>query len=562
MKEPAILFSRSTCLIAQAIRSRRSPFLEQNRPACRLRRRLSLGFFVLTLIVLNISAAAEQEDTSGRDAWVPADQIGGFYEQECQVCHGPSLEGTAQGPTLVGTALSQGESIEALTHSIAEGAPSRGMPAWRDTLTPSRIRSLALYILEKRARPPSENDYGLGELPIIPGHIIESEEHDFRVESLAENILHPYAIAPLPDGDILLTERTQGLRLISAKGEISPPLRGTPRIYTDGMIRGYTYTGLGWMLDVALHPEYEKNGWIYLSYGDRCSDCNDISRASGEPVSMVALVRGRIQDGRWTDEELLWKADRRAYSGGTELAVGARIAFDPKGYVYLTIGAKGDYERAQDLRWPDGKILRLHEDGRIPKDNPFADTKGALPEIWSLGHRNPQGLEFDPHGDLLWSSEHGPRGGDEGNVILGGHNYGWPRVSLGMEYDGSPIGQGQPHGLAPETLEAPRIDWTPSLGVSGIDFYEGEAFPQWAHNLLVGTLSRNEVHRVVIEDGQPIHSEILIRDLGRVRDLAVGPKGRVYLLLEHAQGSRVVRIRPLSPPPPQKTKGALTSEKE
>lgn len=481
---------------------------------------------------------------------MPADQIGGFYEQECQVCHGPSLEGTAQGSALVGTALSGEESIEALTRSIAEGAPTRGMPAWRETLTASRIRSLALYILEKRARPPSENDYGLGPLPIVPGHVMASEEHDFRLETLAENILHPYGVAALPNGDILLTERTQGLRVVSAKGEISAPVRGTPRIYTDGVIRGYTYTGLGWMLDVAIHPEYEKNGWIYLSYGDRCSDCNAISRSSGEPVSMVALVRGRIKDGKWTDQEELWQADHTAYSGGTELAVGARIAFDEKGYVYLTIGARDDYERAQDLRWPDGKILRLHDDGQIPKDNPFADTKGALPEIWSLGHRNAQGLEYDPHGGLLWSSEHGPRGGDEGNVILAGHNYGWPRVSLGMEYDGSPIGQGKPHGLDPETLEAPRIDWTPSLGVSGIDFYEGEAFPKWAHNLMVGTLSRNEVHRVVIRNGQATHSEVLIRDLGRIRDLAVGPKGRVYLLLEHGQGSRLVSILPVATPKP------------
>ena len=505
----------------------------------------------LALIALGAAAAAAaEEDTSGRDAWVPADQIGGFYEQECQVCHGPTLEGTAQGTALVGRALSGGESIEALTRSIAEGAPARGMPAWREMLTASRIRSLALYILEKRARPRSENDYGLGPRPIVPNHVMTSQEHDFKLETLAEDILHPYAVAPLPNGDILLTERTRGLRVVSGNGKLSAPVQGTPRVHTDGVIQGYTYTGLGWMLDVAVHPDYKENGWVYISYGDRCSDCNALSRSSGEPVSMVALARGRIQDGTWTDHEELWKADQTAYSGGTELALGARIAFDGKGHVYLTIGAKGDYENAQDLSSPEGKILRLHDDGRIPNDNPFVGQLGALPEIYSLGHRNPQGLEYDPHEDRLWSSEHGPRGGDEGNVILAGKNYGWPRVSLGMEYDGSPIGQGKPHGLDPETLEAPRIDWTPSLGVSGIDFYAGEAFPQWAHNLMLGTLSRNEVHRVVIRNGEAVHSEILIRDLGRIRDLAVGPTGQIYLLLEHGQGSRLVEIRPVVKPAP------------
>ena len=531
--------------MVQTIRPSQSQLPQRNRFARRLQGKYVPGLTLLALILLNATSVTGQEDTSGRDAWVPADQIGRSYEKDCQVCHGPSLEGTAQGPALVGAPLGGGESIAALTRSISEGAPSRGMPAWRQTLTPSRIRSLALYILEKRERPRSENDYGLGSLPVIPDHVIESEEHDFRLETLAENILHPYAIAPLPNGDILLTERTQGLRIVSANNPISPPLQGTPRVYTDGVIRGYTYTGLGWMLDVAVHPEYEKNGWVYISYGDRCSQCNAQSRSSGEPVSMVALARGRIKDGKWTDQEELWKADRSAYSDGTELGVGARIAFDGKGYVYLTIGAKGDYENAQDLGSPDGKILRLHDDGRIPKDNPFVQVSGSLPEIYSLGHRNPQGLEYDSHEGLLWSSEHGPRGGDEGNVILAGRNYGWPRISLGMEYDGSPIGQGKPHGLDPQTLEAPRIDWTPSLGVSGIDFYEGEAFPKWAHNLMLGTLSRNEVHRVVIRNGEATHSEVLIRDLGRIRDLAVGPSGRVYLLLEHGQGSRLVGLFPI-----------------
>jgi len=511
-----------------------------------MQRRIPLLLVACLVAPLAGSAAAgdEEEDTLGRDAWVLPDEVGALYAEHCAVCHGDALEGAAQGPALVGVPLAGGESVQELVHSIAEGNAAKGMPGWRGTLPPARLRSFAIYILEKRARPSSENDYGLGVLPEIPSGIVSTEEHDLRIETLAEEILHPYAIAPLPGGDVLLTERTRGLRVVSANGEVSARIEGTPRVYTDGVIRGYTYTGLGWMLDVAIHPDYAENGWIYLSYGDRCSDCNAASRASGEAVSMAALVRGRIRDGKWVDEEQIFKADTRSYSEGTELGVGARITFDRAGYVYLSIGAKGEYPRAQDLAWPDGKIHRVHDDGRIPEDNPYVGEAGALASIWSLGHRNPQGLEFDAHTGLLWESEHGPRGGDEANVILPGRNYGWPRVSLGMDYDGSPIGGGKPHGIDPAILEGPRVDWTPSIGVSGIDFYEGDAFPDWSHDLLVGSLSRNEVLRLIVENGGATHQEILVRDIGRVRDLAVGSDGFVYLLLEHDKGSRLVRLVP------------------
>jgi glucose/arabinose dehydrogenase len=235
-----------------------------------------------------------------------------------------------------------------------------------------------------------------------------------------------------------------------------------------------------------------------------------------------------------------------SFSEGTELGAGARISFDGKGHVFLTIGAKGHYKFAQSLDRPDGKILRLHEDGRVPKDNPFVDRPEALPAVYSYGHRNPQGLAYDTHGKLLWSSEHGPRGGDEGNVILAGRNYGWPVVSRGIDYDGSPIHDKYGLGVDPSTVEQPRIDWTPSIGPSSIVFYRGDAFPKWRNALLVATLKRNELRRYVIEDGQAVHEETLLDNLSTIRDLEVGSDGFVYLLLEHSKGSRIIRLVPSS----------------
>ncbi|MFP8876356.1 MAG: c-type cytochrome, partial [Myxococcota bacterium] len=213
------------------------------------RKSITLPFLSAALLLAAPANAADEEDTHGRDAWVPPDLVGGVYQEHCAVCHGNELQGAAQGPALVGAPLLQGDSVEGLVRSIAEGKPEKGMPAWAGIFADARIRSFALYILEKRARPASQNEHGLGGLPEIPNSALSTELHDIRLETLAEDVLHPYAIAPLPGGDVLLTERTRGLRVVSADGKVSEPILGTPRVHTDGVIQGYTYTGLGWMLD-------------------------------------------------------------------------------------------------------------------------------------------------------------------------------------------------------------------------------------------------------------------------------------------------------------------------
>lgn len=338
--------------------------------------------------------------------------IGGspsLFTANCAVCHAANLAGAAQGTPLVGVDLMYGDTVTDISQSIANGFPDKGMPAWSVSLTGEQIKSLALYVAEHRAGFTYTDFNIAGEL-VLPEGILHSEEHDFQLEPVIADLDPlPFSIAPLPDGRILLTEKMRGLSIISKDGRKSDFIAGTPATYDDARVTGIQLSyGLGWLLDVAIHPRYEENGWIYLHYTDRCSDCNAISRETDRPVSMNALIRGRIRDGTWVDEEVIWKADIEAYTSTTDLAAGGRIAFDPDGFVFISIGMKGPgaYTGIQNLATPYGKILRLHDDGRIPLDNPFIDTPGAAKTIWTYGHRSPQGLEFDLRTRQLWGTEH------------------------------------------------------------------------------------------------------------------------------------------------------------
>jgi glucose/arabinose dehydrogenase len=449
----------------------------------------------------------------------PQDPFFQPYRDNCSVCHGEDLQGAAQGPPLVGVELKHGDSIQSLTKSIADGIPQTAMPAWSATLDATRIQRLAIVISEKRANF-SYTDFKVGEPPPIPEGKVASEAHAFRVESVATGLDRlPYSIAPLPDGGILVTEKTRGLRIVSKSGEISELIRGTPKAYDDGFaMPGLKIVyGEGYMLDVRLAPDYAKSGWIYLSYTDRCNDCNTASRASKRPASMNALVRGRIKDGAWVDQQTIWKTDLENYTVMPDMAAGGRIAFDGKGHVFLSVGIKGGSEFA-----------------------------GVLPTIWSYGHRSPEGLAFDGRTGRLWETEMGQRGGDEVNLLLPGKNYGWPLHSKGLKYDGTPVDYGTQLGIVPDlkAMEEPVVDFTPSPAVSSFVVYDGKAFPSWQRNLLVGSLKATELYRVVLDGDKAAHVETLLTGLGRIRDVAVGADGFVYLLLEHASGGRVVRLVP------------------
>ena len=477
-----------------------------------------------------------------------ADPFTPLYVDNCSVCHGESFGGSAQGPALTGGQLAHGETVADLVRSISAGFPERGMPGWSGSLDTGQIQSLAILIAERRV-DRTFTDFKVDKPLAIPTDLIRGEVEDFRIELVATGLDPlPFSIAPLPDGRILLSEKQRGLSFISEDGERSEPIRGAPQTSDTGVnVLGLEF-GLGWLLDVAPHPDYLVNGWIYLMHGHLCPDCGDDGKASFVPVTMNRLIRGRIDSGEWMDEQVLWEVDHEFYTSIPDIAAGGRLAFDNSGHVFFSVGIKGmgNYVGIQDLRAPYGKIHRIHDDGRIPEDNPFFSQRGAMPSIWSYGHRSPQGLEFDPQSGQLWGTEMGPRGGDEINLLRPGRNYGWPLYSKGVDYDGTPVEYWKDLGIEFDLadIEQPVVDLTPSPAVSSFVVYAGDAFPQWRGDLIVGSLKATELYRVRIESGQYVHTELLLKDLARIRDIETATDGSLYLLLEHRSGSQIVRLVP------------------
>lgn len=456
-----------------------------------------------------------------------------IYSKNCAGCHGANLEGGVGG-SLVDGEWKHGSSDEDIYRSIAKGNLPLGMVPWEDTFKPDQIRALVIFFREQEKK-----NLAKGQVSPKPtsGAVTKTELEDYRMETVVENGLkNPWAIAFLPDGGKLVTEKSGSLRLISPTGELDPKaIEGTPET---------TEHGQGGMMEVALHPEYAKNGWIYLGFSDGSRSKKD--KGKDEVRCITAVVRGKIKNHRWVNQEWIFRADPK-FQSGAGVHFGTRFVFD-KGYIYFVIGERGGMYEVQDLSRPNGKIHRLHDDGRVPKDNPFVKTKDAIPSIWSYGHRNPQGLAMDVCDGSLYSTEHGPRGGDELNLILPAHNYGWPVVTLGMHYSGMPMDYSGPDGkkimsvTEKEGIDQPIAFWVPSIAVCGLDFYTGDKFPKWKNDLLVGALAQKEIRRLRITDKKVVSQEIIFKDVGRVRDVAMGPDGYIYVVLNGPD--RVIRLVP------------------
>ena len=468
------------------------------------------------------------------------------YFELCAVCHGDTFSGTPQGPALVGVELAGGAGIEELAESISRGSPDKGMPAWESVLTETQIRNLALFIVERRQNLNYEEGYYSAPIN-VPESVVSTSRHSFKVDVLQKGLdALVFSIAPLPDGSILVTERTRGLSIVDLDKPEFNLVNGTPPVYDDVTGQGVAALGVGQLLEVKPHPEYEENGWIYLSYGERCSGCNSLSKSSGEDVSMVKVVRGRLSGVHWIDEEPIWSADKASYSTVHDNTKAGRLTFDQEGHLFISIAINGMPPEAgvQDLDQPNGKIHRVRDNGDIPEDNPYAGQKSALPSLWSIGHRTPEGLEYDPVTRRLWSTEMGPRGGDELNLIKAGENYGWPLVSNGVNYDGTPVAYGDVLGIEfdPDTLTYPVYDWTPSPAISSFIVYQGDEFPDWKGDLISGTLKATKLLRLRERNGKIIEHEVLLDGIARIRDVEEDREGRILLLLEQNSGSQIVRL--------------------
>ena len=352
--------------------------------------------------------------------------------------------------------------------------------------------------------------------------LIHSEKHSFRIVPLLAGLENPWSIAFLPDGRMLVTERAGRLRLVSQDFKLDPkPIDGLPEVIANGQ---------GGLFDVVLHPQHAQNGWIYWAYN-----------APGTGGWGTALARGKLQGQRMTEVQVLFSMQPKTRSAHH---FGGRIVFDAAGMVYLTLGDRGDKDRAQKLNDHAGSVIRLHDDGRVPNDNPFVERAGALPEKWTLGHRNMQGAAINPQTGELWTHEHGPQGGDEVNVIRPGLNYGWPVITYGVNYGlGTKIGEGQSKPGMVQPLQV----WVPSIAPSGMAFVSVSQFPQWQGSMLVGALRGQMLVRLTLEGDKVLSEERLFQGRpGRIRDVRMGPDGLVYLLTDDPQGA-LLRLEPAKP---------------
>ena len=367
---------------------------------------------------------------------------------------------------------------------------------------------------------------------VIGNTLFRSALHDYRVVTVADGLVQPWAIAFLPDGDVLITERPGRLRVMRQGKLLPDAVDGVPKVF---------HSSQGGLLEVMPHPNFTSNRLIYLSFS---------KPGATDSQATTALVRGRFDGTRLTNVEPLFEAiaqGRNHFSG--------KIAFDRNGYLFLTLGDRqvapeGNLEAhpAQDLSNHHGKIIRLHDDGRVPSDNPFVSRAGARPEIWSYGHRNAQGLAIHPETGDMWANEHGPQGGDELNRIQPTRNYGWPVIGFGVNYQ---TGLAIHAGTQREGMEQPAHVWVPSIGISGLMIYTGNRFPEWRGNLFMGGMARHRLVRLTLDGQRVVNEETLVPQMGRIRDVRQGPEGDIYLVTDNREGkpTPILRMEPVERTP-------------
>ena len=454
-----------------------------------------------------------------------------LFAERCAGCHGSGVEG-GRAPSLFDETWTRATDDEGVSKIIHDGIQGTEMMSFAASLSDQQIWQLVAYI-----RTQAATLKGKPTVVADPdGQVIKSEKETFKIEVVARDLETPWGLAFLPDGRLLITERPGRLRIVQNGKLLPDAVKGTPKVWEKQD---------GGLLDVEVHPQYAKNGWIYLAYAETlpgyvppaapeppppaatAPQGEGRGRGRGgppDPPSMTVIVRGKInKNNEWTDQQVIFRAGPELYSS-TNAHYGSRFIFDKQGHLFYSLGEKNIVTHAQDLSSPLGKIHRVNDDGSVPKDNPFVGKTGALPTIWSYGHRNPQGLAWDPVTGKLWESEHGPQGGDEINIIEPGHNYGWGVITMGIQ----PGMTERAH----EGMEQPIVYFTPSIAPSGIVFYTGTKYPEWKNDVFVSALAGQQLRRLEVSGDTVTHQELLFNQFGRVHDVIIGPDGNLYVTMQ------------------------------
>lgn len=449
-----------------------------------------------------------------------------LYENNCAKCHGSRGEGGGGGTRsfLTKEKFDQNKD-KPYFDAIKKGVPDMGMDAYGVSLTDEQIWGLVVHIRELQGKALREE---FGSPKPDPSGVFHSQRHNFKIETVVDRgkgLRTPWAVDWLPDGRMLVTSRPGTLHI--ASGGNLTEVQDVPQSVEQGQ---------GGLMEVAVHPNYRENGWIYLALADP---------AKSGRGAMTKIVRGKLTTSggavRWTGTQTIFEADQQFYNGAG-IHFGSRIVFDGKGHIFFVVGERGGNMKAQELSNPYGKIYRVNEDGSFPADNPFAKNASEgkhVGGIWTLGHRNPQGLVQDLSGNL-WDTEHGPRGGDEVNLIQKGGNYGWPVIAFSINYNDAPFRT--PWAKSGQTFNMPAFRWLPSIGACGLDVARGSAFPNWKGDLLAAGLVGQNLDRFRMKDGKMVEREELIHGMGRIRDVSVGPDGYVYVTLN--EPDKIIRLVP------------------
>ncbi|MFC6997882.1 PQQ-dependent sugar dehydrogenase [Rufibacter roseus] len=431
------------------------------------------------------------------------------YINYCGGCHGRELQ------TFINRNWQHGSSRENLFEGIKHGYPNQGMPAFASTLSDKEIIQLVTYI---RQGIKNQENNGAGQEQ-NSGKVYQSDELSFRLDTVVTGLNIVWGMAFLPNGDMLLTEKSGKLYRFTQNKQLQQ-IEGAPEVLDQGQ---------GGMLDVELHPAFAQNNVIYLSY-------SAVKRDGGTTLSTTAVMRARLEGNALKDQKVIfegqpWERTRHHY--------GSRLEFGPDGFLYVTMGDRGGTKtNPQNLGVSAGKVHRIKEDGSIPADNPFVNQRDALPSIFTYGNRNPQGMALNPDTKEIWINEHGPKGGDEINIIQKGHNYGWAIVTHGIDYNGSIISDLKQK----EGVTDPVKIWTPSIAPSGTAFVTGNRYKGWQGDALVGSLSFRFLSRVKVDGNKVTGEERLLQDIGRVRDVKMSPDGYIYISVEKVGVLRLVPV--------------------